>query len=126
MRKFSVSFMLFCYLLSNTEAYQLFKIPVILEHYREHKMGNRQLTFLKFLDQHYLHGSPHDADYERDMQLPFKIINHPINTVPVSLPAILYTELTLVPRGTGFVYPSRPGRALPQQFSPSVFQPPRA
>ena len=45
---------------------------MVFEHYAEHKKEDKNITFLHFLAIHYLHGSPKDADYDRDMQLPFK------------------------------------------------------
>ena len=41
-------------------------------HFAEHKQENSQITFVEFLAMHYLHGSPRDKDYDKDMQLPFK------------------------------------------------------
>lgn len=52
--------------------HQLLKLPVVFEHYAEHQLEDADIGFLEFLDMHYMHGSPQDDDYERDMQLPFK------------------------------------------------------
>lgn len=60
------------YLLATTEAQQLFKLPVVFQHFVEHQQEDNSISFLEFLDMHYMHGSPKDADYDRDMQLPFK------------------------------------------------------
>lgn len=30
------------------------------------------MSFMDYIDMHYMHGSPKFADYDRDMQLPFK------------------------------------------------------
>ena len=72
MKRAVVILFLFAYLLSTTEAGQLLKIPAVIEHYKEHKKENRNISITKFLALHYLHGSPKDKDYNRDMQLPFK------------------------------------------------------
>lgn len=63
--------LLFSYLFSTTEFYQLLKIPVLAAHYIEHKHDSSNITLVQFLKIHYLVNSK-DADYERDMQLPFK------------------------------------------------------
>ena len=63
---------LLVYFFASTEAKQLFKIPVIFQHFAEHQQEDKQLSLLAFLDMHYLHGSPYDQDYDRDMKLPFK------------------------------------------------------
>lgn len=52
--------------------HQLLKLPVVFQHYAEHQLEDANIGFLAFLDMHYMHGSPQDDDYERDMQLPFK------------------------------------------------------
>jgi hypothetical protein len=59
-------------MLSATEAYQLLKLPYIFQHYSVHRHENKKLTFLQFLDMHYMHGCPKDKDYKEDMKLPFK------------------------------------------------------
>lgn len=50
----------------------MLKLPVLFEHYKEHKKENKDVSALQFLSMHYLQGSPKDKDYDRDMQLPFK------------------------------------------------------
>lgn len=72
MKKIIAIFFLSLYLLSATEAHQLFKLPVVFQHYKEHKIEDSSISMLRFLAIHYLHGSPKDKDYDRDMQLPFK------------------------------------------------------
>lgn len=96
MKKITAIFFLVVYIFSTTEAHQLFKLPVIFEHYAEHQQENSQITLLEFLDMHYLHGSPKDKDYGRDMQLPFKTTNDCVSSV---LPAFVPTTLqfTLLP-----------------------------
>jgi hypothetical protein len=48
------------------------KLPVVFQHYIEHKQEDKNISMFAFLYMHYLCGSPKDKDYERDMQLPFK------------------------------------------------------
>ncbi len=57
---------------STTDAYQLLKMPMIYNHFIEHRQAEKGISFLKFLDMHYMHGSTKDKDYSKDMQLPFK------------------------------------------------------
>lgn len=68
---FAISF-LFVYLLSTTELSQLLKMPLLVEHFIEHKEENKHLTLQQFLYTHYAMGDVKDADYEKDMKLPFK------------------------------------------------------
>lgn len=47
-------------------------MPAIFQHFTEHQQDDMQISMLSFLEMHYLHGSPKDKDYDKDMQLPFK------------------------------------------------------
>lgn len=60
------------YLFASTEAIELCKLPVVVQHFFEHKKENPSISWTAFLTMHYLNGSPKDKDYDRDMQLPFK------------------------------------------------------
>jgi hypothetical protein len=57
------------YLISTTELYQLLKLPILIEHYKEHKAKENDLSFLDFLSQHYNQEFAHD---KTDNKLPFK------------------------------------------------------
>lgn len=61
-------------MLSTTQLSEVLKLPMLLQHYIDHKEENKSLSFIDFLEIHYAHGSPKDADYEKDMKLPFKSI----------------------------------------------------
>ena len=90
MKKITAIFFFTVYLLSTTEAHQLLKLPVIFEHYSEHKQEDKNITALEFLAIHYLHGSPKDKDYDKDMQLPFKTSGDCISSVsPAFVPLIM-------------------------------------
>jgi len=67
---------LFLHLTAFTPLREVLKLPVLVEHFIEHRAVNPSISFLAFLDMHYMHGSPRDADYDRDMQLPFKMVSH--------------------------------------------------
>ena len=76
------------YLFSTTEAYQFLKLPIVFEHFSEHRKLDGNITFASFLAMHYLHGCPKDADYDRDMQLPFKTSASCISSMPQYVPLI--------------------------------------
>jgi len=87
LKKFTAILILTAYLFSTTELHQLLKLPVVFEHYYEHKQINKDISFLDFLDMHYMHGSPLSSDYAEDMQLPFKTLDKCISAVvPVIVP----------------------------------------
>lgn len=57
---------------NNVSVSQFTKLPALLQHYREHQQGNRQIGFFDFLAMHYWCHNRHDSDDERHRQLPFK------------------------------------------------------
>ena len=57
------------YLVSATELHQLLKLPILIEHFNEHKAKDNELSFLDFLSLHYNQEFDHD---NTDNKLPFK------------------------------------------------------
>ncbi len=53
---------------------QFYKLPVLIEHYNEHKQ-RQNVSFIDFLEMHYWGEDLNDNDTDRDMQLPFKHIS---------------------------------------------------
>lgn len=51
---------------------QLLKVPVLMEHFREHQQLDARISFVDFLIHHYSFEEHTDDDESRDMQLPFK------------------------------------------------------
>ena len=86
LKKLTAIFFFAVYLLSSAEVHQLFKLPVVFQHFAEHQLEDRNITFLQFLDMHYMHGSPMDKDHDRDMQLPFKATGDCLATTTAFVP----------------------------------------
>ena len=60
------------YLFSTTELQELARLPVLFQHFFEHKGIDKNITFIAYLEHHY-GDIPHtDNDEDRDNQLPFK------------------------------------------------------
>jgi hypothetical protein len=59
-------------MVSATELHQLMKLPILLDHFQEHKTQKPNLSFLNFLFNHYLNENIKVDDFEKDKQLPFK------------------------------------------------------
>ncbi|HTM67328.1 MAG TPA: hypothetical protein VL093_13455 [Flavipsychrobacter sp.] len=122
----AISF-LFIYLFSTTELSQLLKMPLLIEHFIEHKEENRDITFWQFMHMHYSMDDVKDADYDKDMKLPFKSCTHSSSSV-----SNVYTPLTV----TFFLpqlrvncedrnFTSR-DQFLQTSFLSNIWQPPRA
>jgi hypothetical protein len=60
------------YTFGATEAYQLLKLPILVQHYFQHKQQNASISLLDFLKEHYPEKIIVDDDFAQDMQLPFK------------------------------------------------------
>jgi hypothetical protein len=74
------------YMLAFTELHELVLIPVLMEHFREHRSENDGMSFVEFLAYHYFssHGSEDTSSHEK---LPFnhahaKIMNLALSVTP--------------------------------------------
>lgn len=73
MKKCVAILLLSLYVFGATDAYQLLKFPLFIQHYIVHKQQNPSLSIAGFLQIHYNDGLlVVDDDFEQDMQLPFK------------------------------------------------------
>lgn len=112
------------YLVSATEAKQLLKLPVLFEHYAEHKQKNREISFLNFIYMHYAGSDFDDGDQDRDMQLPFKSLTSATALFPAFSPSA--NGIKLEPS-----FSIREGSFLPAPFNfqsfylSSIWQPPK-
>ncbi|MBS1637171.1 MAG: hypothetical protein JST26_14730 [Bacteroidetes bacterium] len=88
MKRLIAIFFVSSILFAQTELHQLAKLPVLVQHFFEHKAENKDLSLVSFLKMHYFNGDPKDKDYERDMKLPFKSNDCPqVMSVYFSAPA---------------------------------------
>lgn len=83
MKSYIVILFLSIYSFSVFQIDEYIKIPLLLEHYSEHKKLNSKLNFLSFILDHYSHGEVFDKDYDKDMKLPFKSHNCSCNNNPI-------------------------------------------
>lgn len=70
-KRISIVFLLI-YLFSAFQISEYLKIPILVDHYYEHQQENPKLSLWNFICDHYAHGEVQDADYDKDMKLPFK------------------------------------------------------
>jgi hypothetical protein len=62
------------------DLHQLFKLPILFQHFAEHKKRDHKIDLIDFLAMHYWGHDINDKDNDRDMQLPFKKADaHPIH-----------------------------------------------
>lgn len=72
MKKLLAYLFLAIYLFSFTEAKQVLRLPVLIEHYISHNEGQQELGVIAFFKMHYWDTPVKDSDYHDDMNLPFK------------------------------------------------------
>ncbi len=89
MKRLAAIGLIFFYLVSFTEFRELLRLPLLVEHYQEHKDQVAGLSFIEFLVMHYETDVPHD---DTDMSLPFKDCSHSVN---ISLAATPSQRITL-------------------------------
>ncbi|QEC69935.1 hypothetical protein FRZ67_22515 [Panacibacter ginsenosidivorans] len=68
-------FLVSLYLFGATDAYQLLKLPALINHYIEHRGEDPSMNFISFIHLHYQGKIVIDADFQQDMKLPFKTTN---------------------------------------------------
>lgn len=111
-------------LLAQTPVQQVLKLPILLEHFKEHRAANA-ISFLEFIKLHYFSGNPKDGDYDRDQQLPFRANDVILMSSTVVLPAqIVLAAPPLLFREKTYVLLKPTG--LPSLHSFDIWQPPRS
>ncbi len=99
---------------------QLFKLPVLIEHFVKHQKQDG-FSLIAFLEDHYT--SDHkDADFQEDEELPFKSIT--FHTIGYAIVPGLNKTNVLVPLPTDKKVIFTDTYA-PQQHLASIFRPPR-
>lgn len=125
MKKIIVLLFLSSYLLSTTHLSELLKFNVLIEHYNEHKTKDNTLTIIEFLCVHYAKGDVKDADYSKDMKLPFKTLNpcnHSSITICIPIPEFQF----LVIQATHYKIPGYSYAFLfTSKFHSVIWQPPK-
>jgi hypothetical protein len=113
--------LLAAYLIGSTEFHQVLRLPLLVEHYTEHRAQVQEMSFWEFLVMHYKTDVPHD---DTDMSLPFKDCHH---ASAVSFTVLPSQRITLA---LSAMAPSKPLHFFNNSFFHSsylgkIFQPPK-
>jgi hypothetical protein len=113
--------LLFFYLVSFTEFREVLRLPILIQHFVEHRTQVEDMSFLEFLAMHYSTNQAHD---DQDMRLPFKDCSHSFGGQSVVLPL---QKLVLSERSgqLALVNQSIYLQHEPQLLSLDIFQPPK-
>ncbi|MDP3558485.1 MAG: hypothetical protein Q8T03_14015 [Bacteroidota bacterium] len=127
MKRFFIITLLSFYILSITELNQLVKLPLLIEHYNEHKEKDNKITLLEFLSNHYTDEDDNDGDKEQDMKLPFKSHDGCINNIPIAFVSHNFEGLSIKPSYSKnkpyYIYTEQ---FLTSTFLSSIWQPPKS
>lgn len=115
---------MFLLLFCNLSLYQLVKLPVLVQHYQEHRQRDESVSLLDFLSMHYWGKDIDDNDQEKDNELPFKAF-HKGGLEQPSTPAKLFAFKSIVYFYT-FDFPLSGEAYLPDPKLGALFRPPRA
>ena len=120
-RIFSIGFLLL-YLGLFTELHQVLRLPILVQHFIEHRSMVPEMSFMQFLTMHYKTDTPHDST---DMELPFKDCSNSVATPSFSLPEqkimLAMGVVREIPAFFSFYF-----SFVPASYLAEIFQPPRA
>lgn len=124
MNKKAAYIFLAIYLLGATELSQLLKIPLLIEHYTEHKLDNGNLSLLSFMYMHYVGDDGDTTDEQKDQNLPFKSAHFQMQNTVVF--AVFKYELPKIFINMNrSVWPVMQSNSLSSIALGSLFRPPR-
>jgi hypothetical protein len=87
LRKLLIISLIFLHLIANTDLIEVFSLGKLISHFQEHKKSNPTVSFIDFLNMHYIGDDGNTTDDNKDMELPFHHPNvHSFDTVIYSLP----------------------------------------
>jgi hypothetical protein len=98
------------------------RLPILVEHFVEHRSQVPEMTFFQFLAMHYKTDVAHDST---DMELPFKDCCNSAVTTFFTLPE-QKVALAVVPSVHAPVFFSSYSAFIPASALDEIFQPPRA
>ncbi len=107
-----------------TELHQFLKLPLLLNHFRHHRMEDPSISLLEFLKIHYsTNQHPDDNDDSEDNELPFKSMGTIQHTdAPLSFKKEINTSVPVFVREKySIIHPE----GIPCHRPYSVFHPPQ-
>jgi hypothetical protein len=121
MLRFAAISLFLIYLISFTEFKEVLRLPVLVQHYGEHKDQVAEMSFFEFLAMHYETDEAHD---DRDNKLPFKDCGHSFVGQVVMLPIqkiSLTEQIEINTPAYQFFYLQNE----PRLIAADIFQPPK-
>ena len=114
------------YILAGSVTSELLKLPILAEHFNEHRQLNKNVDLISFLVLHYQVEDGTDKDAEEDKKLPFKSIEYFGSTSFVSIISPLQVNDFLNPYlPAPPFYFTHNDAFVSSQFLAAIWQPPR-
>jgi hypothetical protein len=121
LKRFLAISLLALYLNSYTELHEVFRLPILVEHFVEHKTLVADLSFWDFLKMHYESDVNHDTT---DEQLPFKVPGHSFIAISMVLPPLKISLTEATPSAT-LSYTFDYKESFFSSSLQAIFQPPK-
>lgn len=122
-RVFFITFMSI-YLLGSSEFIQLFRLPMVFVHYKNHLADNEKLDFFYFLSSHYnAVGDGIVSDNQEENQMPFMQVNN--HTSTICFVSFLKVKLEApIPKFFKTNYSTNRDDYIPEVYALSLLRPP--
>lgn len=125
MRNFFLIALSTLYIISDTELTEVFKIPRLITHFKQHHAQNASVTFWNFLIMHYAGDDGTKADDNEDLQLPFHTVNKLCISSLYTLGGSIIQSPPPVTEDVLSTFPHTYERDILSSYINLVFQPPR-
>jgi hypothetical protein len=123
---FIALFLLLIYIQPAESIRELFKLPLLLEHYYDHRTENGDPGLVGFLVDHYCTEDGTDQDADEDSKLPFKSTEQLTNPGTIALLFPVSAEMLVRPALLPVTkYLILDDANIPSGFLDSIWQPPR-
>ncbi len=127
LKRFLSISLLSIFLVSATELYQLVKLPLMVEHFKEHRQEDKDITLWAFLCMHYDYAAKPDEDYAKDMTLPFKANDSMINaTIADFVPTTFYISPAKKTYASSVQFVTFDEQHISSSFLSNIWQPPKS
>jgi hypothetical protein len=120
-------FLFAIFLIGNSPCKEVLKLPLLVQHFAEHQQQHPNLTFLQFLQMHYLHDNANVADHDTDLKLPFKTMDVSSNPLEYFTNEMHYfIKQSIIPACTNVSHSSNYTCLIFNIYLHSIWQPPRS
>lgn len=123
-RLLAISF-LFVFLSANTAFGELLKLPLLIQHYSEHKQEESAISFFHFLAEHYKGNVNHQHNNHHHDNLPFKTLNAHTGSVILLIPNPIFSLNKQIFPEDNTIIPTYFQSNYSDAYLNGIWQPPR-